>query len=145
MVGDGNRPYHHDTDGMGTLIGGCHTNIVNTEHALRARVIYAARTLEVRRIGSAVLCCAVLCVNGQCSLIICLYATTALFATALFPTALFATALFPMALLAIALCPHFFIGPAGIGSKRGLDHLLQSPQRQFAHQKGFHRLHCRHR
>ena len=47
MVGDGVKRYHHENDGMGTLVGGCHANIVNTEHSLRAKVIYAAGTLEV--------------------------------------------------------------------------------------------------
>lgn len=47
MIGDGFKPYHHETDGMGSLIGGCHADIVNTQHSLRAKVIYAAKTLEV--------------------------------------------------------------------------------------------------
>lgn len=48
MIGDGFKPYHHETDGMGSLIGGCHAEVVNTEHSIRAKVIYAAKTLEVR-------------------------------------------------------------------------------------------------
>jgi hypothetical protein len=47
MIGDGLKPYHHENDGMGTLLGGCNANIVNSEHSLRAKIIYAARTLEV--------------------------------------------------------------------------------------------------
>lgn len=47
MVGDGNRDYHHETDGMGSLIGGCSANIVNNNHPIKAKVIYAAKTLEV--------------------------------------------------------------------------------------------------
>lgn len=48
MVGDGFKNYHHENDGMGTLIGGCNAEIVNTEHPVRAKVIYASKTLEVR-------------------------------------------------------------------------------------------------
>lgn len=47
MVGDGYKNYHHENDGMGTLIGGCHAEIVNTEHPIRAKIIYASQTLEV--------------------------------------------------------------------------------------------------
>ena len=47
MVGDGVKRYHHETDGMGTLVGGCHAEIVNTEHPIKAKVIYASQTLEV--------------------------------------------------------------------------------------------------
>lgn len=48
MVGDGLRQYHHETDGMGTLLGGCQADLVNTEHPIRAKIIYASKTLEVR-------------------------------------------------------------------------------------------------
>lgn len=48
MVGDGFTNYHHENDGMGTLLGGCHAEIVNTEHPVRAKIIYASKTLEVK-------------------------------------------------------------------------------------------------
>ena len=48
MIGDGLKQYHHENDGMGTLIGGCNAHIVNNEHPVRAKIIYASNTLEVR-------------------------------------------------------------------------------------------------
>lgn len=47
MIGDGSTRYHHENDGMGTLVGGCNAEIVNTEHPVKAKIIYAANTLEV--------------------------------------------------------------------------------------------------
>ena len=47
MVGDGYKTYDHDKDGVDTMLGGCHAKIVNTEFPVRAKVIYAAQTLEV--------------------------------------------------------------------------------------------------
>lgn len=47
MVGDGFTQYHHENDGIGTLVGGCNAEIVNTDHPVRAKVIYASNTLEV--------------------------------------------------------------------------------------------------
>lgn len=47
MIGDGLRQYHHENDGMGTLVGGCNAHIVNTENPIRAKIIYASNTLEV--------------------------------------------------------------------------------------------------
>lgn len=48
MIGDGIKNYHHENDGIGSLVGGCNAAIVNTEHPVRAKIIYASKTLEVK-------------------------------------------------------------------------------------------------
>lgn len=56
MIGDGVKRYHHENDGVGSLVGGCHAEIVNTEHPIKAKIIYAANTLEVKKISFELMC-----------------------------------------------------------------------------------------
>ena len=52
MVGDGQKVFDHTTDGAEHSLGGCHRDILNTEHPVQARITYSHGELEVAlRVG----------------------------------------------------------------------------------------------